>query len=347
MKDLNVSTIRNRIEQAGVVGCGGAGFPAHVKSAMRVKTVIANGVECEPLLYCDTELMKSSSKEIVEGLVLLGRAVSAEELILAVKEKNTEAIAALKKAASGFENIKIHLLGNYYPAGDEVSLVYEVTGKIVPEGGFPPDVNVLVQNVVTLAKISEAVSGVPFTKRLVTVAGEVERPMTIEAPVGSYIKDLIKAAGGALAKPYVVIVGGPCMGGLISSLNTPVEKTTTGILVLKPDHPLVALKSANPDLMVQRARSVCDQCMDCTVLCPRAMLGHRLDPQRLMTAIAWGNELGANELKTAHLCCECGICGLYACPLGLLPHLHFHRIKKELFKALETVLTPFEYPSPM
>lgn len=322
--------IAKKIEEAGVVGAGGAGFPTHVKAQSRAEVVIANGAECEPLLHCDAELMKHEARKMIAGLKHMGEATGAKALFVAVKEKNLEAMEAVKRAMDGEEDILLRRLGNFYPAGDEVSLVYEVTGRIPPEGGLPLDVGVVVQNVGTLVKIAEAVEGTPFTRRYVTVSGEVNEPATFDVPIGTSFKDLIQWAGGPAQEPFCVIVGGPCMGWAAASLDEVVKKTTTGILLLPPGHPLVQIKTASVDQLLHRAKSVCDQCRDCTDLCPRFLLGHNLEPHRLMTAIGWGAELGTQEMKTAHLCCECGICGLYACPMGLYPNLYIQRIKEEL-----------------
>jgi Na+-translocating ferredoxin:NAD+ oxidoreductase RnfC subunit len=314
------------------VGAGGAGFPTHVKAASRAEVVIANGAECEPLLDCDAALMLHFPEAVVEGLALLGRATGAKRLILAVKEKNREAAAALEPRIRG-RGIELKRLGNFYPAGDEVSLAWEAAGRIPPEGGLPIDVGVLVQNVCSLAKAADAEKGKPFTHRIVTVHGEVRRPANFVVPLGTPYRDLLRAAGGASRESFAVIAGGPCMGSPAASLDEPVVKTTTGLLVLAPDHPLVLIKTASVDQLLHRAKSVCDQCRDCTDLCPRYLLGHGLEPHRLMTAIGWGNRLDAEALKTAHLCCECGICGLYACPMGLYPNLYIRRIKRELDQA--------------
>jgi Na+-translocating ferredoxin:NAD+ oxidoreductase RnfC subunit len=330
MAEQTQNDIVARIREAGVVGAGGAGFPTHVKARARAEVVIANGAECEPLLGCDKALLVSNPKGILEGLKIMGRATGARELVLAVKEKNREGVRALETALGKTKKIRIHLLGDFYPSGDEVTLVYEVTGRLVPEGGIPPDVGVVVQNVATLAQVADAMQGRAVTRRLFTVAGAVDDPATFEVPIGTPLRDLVAAAGGTSVDPFSLVVGGACMGWMAASLDDPVEKTHTGALVLPPDHPLVALKSANIDQLLHRARSVCDQCRDCTDLCPRYLLGHRLEPHRLMTAIGWGNELGTTETRTAHLCCECGICGIYACPMGLYPNLYIHRIKEEL-----------------
>lgn len=334
MAELTAEEIARLIREAGVAGAGGAGFPTHVKAASKARTVIANGGECEPLLDCDTALMIHHPEPILEGLLLLGSATGADDLVIAIKQKNRQAVLAVEEALASprFASSGIRLLrvGNFYPAGDEVSLVYEVSGKVPPEGGLPLDVGVVVQNVGTLSKIYDAMSKKPFISRYVTVSGEVKSPGTFDAPLGTSLKDLLKAAGGPSVEPFALIVGGPCMGWAASSLDEPVTKTLTGLLVLPPNHPLVALKTANIDQLLHRAKSVCDQCRDCTDLCPRYLLGHRLEPHKLMSAIGWGNKLGSEVMKEVHYCCECGVCGLYACPMGLYPHLYFIRIKEEL-----------------
>ncbi|MFH2002531.1 MAG: 4Fe-4S dicluster domain-containing protein [Planctomycetota bacterium] len=334
MVELSGNDIARLIREAGVAGAGGAGFPTHVKASSSAGTVIANGAECEPLLDCDTALMIHNPKAVLDGLVLLGRATGAGELVIAIKQKNLQAIEAVERelvsprfASSGIRLLRV---GNFYPAGDEVSLVYEVTGRVPPEGGLPLDVGVVVQNVGTLSKIADAVEGKPFIRRFVTVAGEVQSPRTFDAPLGTSLKTLIQGAGGPKEQPFAIVVGGPCMGWAASSLDEPVTKTLTGVLVLRPDHPLIALKAANIDQLLHRAKSVCDQCRDCTDLCPRYLLGHRLEPHKLMSAIGWGNKLGSEVMREVHYCCECGVCGLYACPMGLYPHLYFIRIKQEL-----------------
>ncbi|MHC4944730.1 MAG: RnfABCDGE type electron transport complex subunit C [Planctomycetota bacterium] len=330
MASMTVEQIVDAIRDAGLVGAGGAGFPTHVKAGAKVETLIANGAECEPMLDCDAALMTHHPKAVVEGMKLMARSTGATRLVLAVKDKNIEAIEALEKAMKGSKRIELMRLGNFYPAGDEVNLVYEVTGRIPPEGGLPLDVGAVVQNVCTLAKVADAVKGKPFTRRIVTVSGEVREPCNLDAPIGTSLKDLIRAAGGPVDKSFAVIVGGPCMGWAASSLDERVLKTTTGVLVLPPDHALIRLKTASVDQLLHRAKSVCDQCRDCTDLCPRYLLGHNLEPHRLMTAIGWGNDLDSEALRTAHLCCECGICGIYACPMGLYPNLYIQRIKEEL-----------------
>ncbi|TBR20999.1 MAG: hypothetical protein EPO63_09130, partial [Candidatus Nitrosotenuis sp.] len=144
------------VREAGVVGAGGAGFPTHVKLAARVDTVLANGAECEPLLYSDQFVMESHADEIVDGLRLVMRQTGATRGLLCVKEKYHDAVARFEKLIAGEKGMELFLLGNFYPSGDEQVLVYETTGRIVPEAGIPLNVGVVVQNVATLANIARA-----------------------------------------------------------------------------------------------------------------------------------------------------------------------------------------------
>ncbi len=329
------------VQAAGVVGAGGAGFPTHAKLAARVDTVIANGVECDPLLQCDQRLMERHAREIVQGLQGVMATTGATQGILALKRKYTAAATALQRALEASEDperVKILLLESRYPAGDEFVLVYEATGRLVPETGLPLDVGCLVQNVQTLFNIDRAVNGAAITHRLLTVVGAVGRPVTLWAPLGTSIRQVISWAGGIqpprwsgrTAEDYAVVVGGPMMGRLAHDLDEPILKTTSGLLVLPQDNAVVRALSRNQASWVRRSMSTCDQCRDCTVLCPRYLLGHSLQPHQVMRAINYGLDRPADILTAAVLCCECRLCEAYACPLDLSPMAYYVAIKAEL-----------------
>jgi len=144
------------IERAGVVGAGGGAFPTHAKAASSADTVIANGAECEPLLAADTVVMTAAADRVLAGLALMAEAVGARRAIVAVKAENEGAVASLSKAA-GRSGVELLVLENVYPAGDEFLLVHAATGRVVPEGGLPTDVGVVVNNVTTLSQVAEAV----------------------------------------------------------------------------------------------------------------------------------------------------------------------------------------------
>ncbi len=321
-----------------MVGAGGAGFPTHVKLASRVDTVIANGAECDPLLQCDQRLMESRAAEIVRGVRLAMEATGASRGILALKTEYRAAIASLRRAIGGQTDLSLHLLDSRYPAGDEFVLVYEATGRLVPETGLPLQVGCLVQNVQTLYNIARAEKGAPVTHRLLTVAGAVARPVTMWVPVGTAIRDVLAWAGGVqpprwsgrTADDYAVVIGGPMMGRVAPSLDEPVTKTSSGLLVLPRDNAVVRALTRSRQSWVRRGLSTCDQCRDCTDLCPRYLLGHNLRPHEVMRAIHYGLPRPADKVTAAVLCCECRLCEAYACPLELSPMSYYVAIKQEL-----------------
>jgi len=326
------------VRAAGVVGAGGAGFPTHVKLAAKVDTVIANGAECDPLLQCDQRLMESRAAEIVRGLRLAMEATGAKRGILALKKEYAGATAALRRAIGGQPDLSLWLLDSRYPAGDEFVLVYEATGRLVPEAGLPLQVGCLVHNVQTLYNVARAERGAAVTHRLLTVAGAVARPVTLWVPLGTAIGQVVAWAGGVqpprwserTADDYAVVVGGPMMGHVATGLDQPVTKTTSGLLVLPRDGVVVRFLTRPRTSWVRRGISTCDQCRDCTDLCPRYLLGHNLRPHEVMRAIHYGLERPADQVTAAVLCCECRLCEAYACPLELSPMSYYVAIKREL-----------------
>jgi Na+-translocating ferredoxin:NAD+ oxidoreductase RnfC subunit len=336
------------VRAAGVVGAGGAGFPTHVKVAAQVDTVIANGLECDPLLQCDQRLMESRAEEVVRGLRLVMQATGAVRGILALKEAYHAACGALQRAIESQEGgtggqVQTPALGlcpmeSRYPAGDEFVLVYQATGRLVPETGLPLHVGCLVQNVQTLFNISRAAKGVAVTRRLLSVVGAVARPATLWAPIGTPVRDVLAWVGGIrpqrwtarTADDYAVVVGGPMMGRLAQAPDEPVTKTTSGLLVLPRDNVVVRYLSRSRASWVRRGISTCDQCRDCTDLCPRFLLGHDLKPHEVMRAVNYGLDRPATKVTAAVLCCECRLCEAYACPLELSPMSYYLAIKKEL-----------------
>ncbi len=324
MKSLLVKTVRD----AGIVGAGGAGFPSHVKYNADVEFVIANGAECEPLLYCDQIVMKRHAKEIVEGLKLVMKGTGAGRGFIALKAKYHDAVEALKEGIASEPSISLHLMGNFYPAGDEQVIVNDVTGRIVPEGGIPLNVGVVVANISSLLNVARAFNGEPVTSRWLTVNGAVSRPYTAELPIGVTFREAIDIAGGPTVSDCVIISGGPMMGK-ISGLDSVVSKTTSGILVFPSSHPHIQRLAQSPDSILRRTKSSCDQCMACTEICPRFLMGHELRPHMVMRAIAYG--LSDSEVVTSSfLCCECGVCSYYACPLFLSPGTVNAYIKSQL-----------------
>jgi len=317
------------IERAGVVGAGGGAFPTHAKAASSADTVIANGAECEPLLAADTVVMTAAADRVLAGLALMAEAVGARRAIVAVKAENEGAVASLSKAA-GRSGVELLVLENVYPAGDEFLLVHAATGRVVPEGGLPTDVGVVVNNVTTLSQVAEAVEARPVTARTVTARGEVDRPGNYSAPIGTPVADLL-AAAGARPDATAVILGGPMMGRLAEGPGEATTKALGGVIVLRRSHRLVTRRAASESQVLRLARAACCQCLACTELCPRALLGHALAPHRTVRAVQYATAASdAAGITSAFLCSECGMCELFACPLEISPRRILAGLKAEL-----------------
>lgn len=333
--------ILEQIEAAGIVGCGGAGFPTHKKLTGSAEILIVNGAECEPLLRTDRYLMCHKAPQLVKALQAITKELGIGRCVIAVKHHYQEELQALRQAICQADaSIEIHELESFYPAGDEQTIVYEVTHQVVPPAGIPIAVGAVVQNVATIYAISQAMEGIPFTHKYLTVTGEVKHPTILYVPIGTSYRECLELAGGCLSSSYFVVTGGPMMGKPMSMEEADqavVTKTTSGILVLPADGYHARTNQVDVRHMLNRARSACIQCTNCTQLCPRHMLGHPLQPHRIMRKMAMGGDVRAMlddpDLRNAQLCCECGICEIYACPMGLFPRKINSMIKKELAAA--------------
>ncbi len=328
--------IVEKVRAAGVVGAGGAGFPTHIKLEADVERVLGNGASCEPLLTSDLFLMENESEDILSGLSMVMQSTGASRGTVCVKEKHFEALGALKKTISKhkIKDIDIFGLGDFYPAGDEMVLVYEVMNRVVPEGGFPLQVGVVVNNVESLLNIARAVKiDKPVTERYLTVAGEVQKNLVIKVPVGISVGEVINLAGGATISDFKVIVGGPMMGQVVTDLSTSVDKTTSGVIVLPSNHNIVAGKTNDPERIRRITRLFCCQCSRCTDLCPRTLLGHSLESHKIMRQLGVGSQLVSEALlEDALICSECGICEKFACPMMISPREVNAQIKREMME---------------
>lgn len=319
---MNTDAFIGMVRDAGVVGEGGAGFPAHVKYAAPVETVIANGCECEPLLYSDQYLMENHAPEIVQALKVLIKATGASRGVIAIKRKYRAAAEALKRFMDD-ASLELVKLENFYPAGDEHVLVHEVTGKTIPPLSLPKEVGALVANVGTLCAVNRALAGEPVTHKVVTVTGEIERPGVLEVPVGTRVSDCIMQCGGVKVKDPVYVMGGPMMGRFMDPLREDLDaavitKTSGGIIALPRGHFLHESASLLIEVMRKRAATACIQCRYCTDLCPRYLVGHSFETHKVMRAFSGGQDTAMGAMQ-AFMCCECGICELFSCPMRLSP----------------------------
>jgi Na+-translocating ferredoxin:NAD+ oxidoreductase RnfC subunit len=280
-------------------------------------------------------MMERWPEKIVDGLKIAMELTGAHKGYIGLKKKYSIAVRELSDALEKEKNDRIELftLDNFYPAGDEQVLVYEILHKIIPEGGIPLDVGVVVNNVGTLAQISEAVEGKSVTQRWVTITGAVKEPQTRRFPIGTPLSKAIESAGGTSLNTVSVITGGPMMGKLVSSMEDPITKTTSGIIVLPEDHYVVRSKKRPPRINIKYTISACIQCQMCTDVCPRRNLGKFVCPDKVMKGIAYGIISESSHMTTSFLCVECGVCTHYGCPMGLDPCGMMGKTKKELAAA--------------
>ena len=302
----------------GVVGAGGAGFPSYAKLSDKAETIILNCAECEPLLKVHRQVLEEYTYEILSALSNVVKTCGAEQGIVAVKSHYTSTLNALRAEIGAFSNLSISTLEAVYPAGDEIILIREVTGKTVVPGSLPISVGVVVCNVESMLNVYNALKGNPVTHKYVTVAGEVKTPLTLCVPLGTKISQLIHAAGGATVDNAEYISGGPMMGKLIN-VNDVVTKTTNAIIVLPQNHGVVLNKKLNFKINIRRTASVCCQCRSCTELCSRHVIGYPVEPHAVMRLFSNGGKGDMSVVAGAMYCSGCGLCETYSCPQGLSP----------------------------
>lgn len=322
------------VKAAGVVGAGGAGFPTYAKINADVDTIIVNGAECEPLLRAHQLIMDKESAKLITGLRTIMQATGARRGVIGLKCKYEAAVRKLEQELkdANEQGIELFCLPDIYPAGDEQILVFEVTGRIVPEGGIPLRVGVVVVNVETAINVAQAIYGQPVVEKYVTVTGAVTTPRTFKVPIGIAIRELIQLAGGALIPNYAIVEGGPMMGKLTTD-DQPVTKTTGGIIILPQEHSLIIQKSMPWSVIVNRAKAVCCNCRACTDVCPRNLLGHSLEPHRIMQIVGRGQYNSTDIVTKAFLCSECGACDTFGCTMGLSPRRINAELKRQFAQA--------------
>jgi electron transport complex protein RnfC len=290
-----------RIEDAGIVGLGGATFPSKVKLEVprgkSCDTLLVNGIECEPYLTADGRLMLERASSIVRGIQMVLRLLHVDRAIVGIEDHNRKAIAAMHKAAANCPEITIRTMKTRYPQGQEKMLIRAATGRTVAMGSLPIDAGVIVHNVGTIHAIDEAITlGKPLVDRVVTVSGEaIARPKNLLVRVGTPVRELLEYCGGCTAGEVAVFAGGPMMGSALESLDLPIEKGISGIIAV----PARAVKKG--------VRYPCIHCGACSRACPM-----QLSPSLVSDYAESGN---LREAKAAGVlaCCNCGLCSL-VCP---------------------------------
>ena len=322
----------NRIRQAGIIGAGGAGFPTHVKLNTQAEYILLNGAECEPLLRVDQQLLRDHAEEILLGFEEARKLVNASKGIVGIKGKHAEVIKSLRKTIEelNLNQLTVGILPDMYPAGDEQVLVYELTGRVVPEASIPAAVGCVVINAETTLNLYRAIEkSEAVTMKYVTVSGDVPNPATVKVPVGTPVLEVLSLSGRTDFTNCRVIDGGPMMGPLLSDLSGYVTKKSKGFIVLPQDHPLVVKKERELRAAIHLNKTACEQCRLCTDLCPRHLLGHSTAPHKMVRALTYGQEAG-ESVAEALTCCQCNLCEYFSCPAGISPKMANVKYMNEL-----------------
>jgi electron transport complex protein RnfC len=317
---LDTKEIIDRVKQMGLVGMGGATFPTNVKlmppPGKVAEYLLINGVECEPYLTSDHRLMLEKGKEILIGTKILMKALNVTKAVIGIENNKPDAINHLTELAKSFEGIEVQPLKVQYPQGGEKQLIKAVLNREVPSGKLPIEVGCVVQNVGTTFAVYEAVQkNKPLFERVVTVTGKgVRKPSNFLARIGTPIGNLIEAAEGLPESTGKIINGGPMMGKALTSLDIPVVKGSSGILLMQENESR------------RKPESPCIRCSKCTYVCPMG-----LEPFLLARVSKLGNfEMAEKEMMMD--CIECGSCQ-YTCPANI-PLLDYLRLGKTMVGAM-------------
>jgi len=301
---LTGQEILSKVQKAGIVGMGGAGFPTHVKLTVKtpekIDYVIANGAECEPYITCDDQLMRTKAAEIVEGMEYMLRLFPNAKGVVVVENNKPEAIAAMEQACQGHDRVYVQPVKTKYPQGGERSLITVITGKHLKLGMLPADAGCVVDNVATIYAIYRAVKfNEPLMERGFTVSGDaVQNPGNFIVKIGTSHQELVDACGGFEQEPKKVLSGGPMMGFAMTGLEAPICKNNNALTCLTVDEVEIA----------ESEMTACLRCGRCSRACP---LG--LSPQ-LMQVAAIRKDYDRYEHKLYGLdCIGCGCC-TYGCP---------------------------------
>lgn len=296
---LSAQELQTIVREAGIVGLGGATFPASVKltpsGGRKIEKIVLNGAECEPFLTADHRLMLEKAADIIDGVHLMMLALDVEEALIGIENNKPDAIDMMSAAARGVDGVKIVSLPVRYPQGGEKQLVYALTRRQVPNGGLPLDVGVVVCNVGTVYAIDQAIRlGKPLIERVTTVGGLVNNPGNFLVRIGTPIDHLIEACGGLQSHVRQFIYGGPMMGMAIARFDIPVTKGCSGLVALGEE-------------AMEPKESPCIKCGACREACPMKLFPSRIDAFCRHDRFEDAEKIGVLN------CIECGCCS-FVCP---------------------------------
>jgi electron transport complex protein RnfC len=313
---LPAASLRAAIAEAGIVGLGGAMFPAGIKlnPGLGVDTLILNGAECEPCINCDDALVRQSADAILRGAQVMLRILEANRCLVALKQNAGPARQAMQQAidALGDDRISLAQVPSVYPAGGELQLIQLLTGREVPSGGLPWDTGAICQNVATAEAVDRFLrKGEPLISRIVTLTGNgVRKPVNLRARIGTPIINLIEAAGGYTGQAHRLIMGGPMMGVALSGDQLPITKASNCIYA-----------AAAEQLQEDRPEMPCIRCGECATVCPANLM-----PQLLLQAQR-SNDFDRLAQLGLPDCIECGCCD-YVCPSDIPLTVGFRTSKR-------------------
>ena len=324
--------LKEIMKNAGIVGAGGAGFPSYAKLADGADTLVVNGAECEPLLYTDYILLKKEMPMVLSGIKAVMDYAKIPCALLCVKE-HTAVRLKLKDGAKLSDRIILKTLPDVYPMGDEISLIYQATGRVVKPGNLPITSGVIVLNVETLYNVARAVKmGESVTEKYVTIGGDIPEAIVVKVPIGTSVAELFEKNSITIPEGYTVLDGGPSMGKVIDPENAVITKTTKGLLILPDNCEAILSKYLDGEKSIARAETACCQCTRCTDMCPRHLLGYPLEPHKMVRTAKSAVTIMPEMVLSATLCCGCGICESLACCQGISPKAVINEYKALLGK---------------
>ena len=314
-----IMELKEQMKNAGIVGAGGAGFPSFAKLADGADTLLINGAECEPLVYTDYIILKTELENVIFGAECVARELGIRNVLLCVKNHTARRLSYTDNKSLS-ELVKVKILPDVYPMGDEISLIYEATGRLIQPGKLPITEGIIVLNVETLYNVAKAEKfNTPVIEKWLTVGGDIPNATEVKVPVGARISELLASLGISVPSTHAVIDGGPSMGKIIDPDTASVKKTTKGILILPKTVQAVTAMMADLSKAKARAETACCGCSRCTDLCPRALLGYPLDPHKMVRTAVGAAVVLPEMVLSATLCCGCGICESLACSQGISP----------------------------
>lgn len=329
---MDFGELKGRMKEAGIAGAGGAGFPSYGKLSEGLGVLLVNGSECEPLLYTDYHLLKRELSTVLAGAEAIAESAGIPETLLCIKEHTAEKLGRREGERLG-TRVRVKLLPDVYPVGDEVSLIYQATGRLVRPGELPKSAGVLVYNAETVYNVgAKLLHGENVTYKWLTVGGAVEEPFVVRVPIGTSVGELFARHSVTVPEDCAVLDGGPSMGKLIDAESAVVTKTTKGLLVLPSHIEAIRSKRTDAEMSVARAETACCQCTHCTDVCPRALLGYPIEPHKLVRTSPQAAEADPRLVLSASLCCGCGLCTDFACCQGISPKAVIDHYKTVLKK---------------